>query len=84
MTDFKDDIIPSLDIEEELEGLFIITKNHEDYITIKDLENGLKNKDSKVYKNTASTELQRIGCKAIRKSIDTKQVRVITGIKKVE
>lgn len=81
MTEFAEDIIPTLDIEEELEGIFEVTKNPDDFISVKQLEFALTNKNSKVYKNVASTELKKLGCKQGRKYIDGRQIRVIFGIK---
>jgi hypothetical protein len=80
--DFKDDIIPIVDIEEELEDVFEITKNFDDFVEIKEIERELINKGSKIYKNVISTQLQRIGCKANKKYIEKRQVRVILGIKR--
>jgi hypothetical protein len=84
MVDFKDEeIIECVDIEQEIKGIFEITKNHEDFITMKDLEDGLKTNNSKVYKNVGSILLQQLGCKRARKYIEKTLARVLTGIKRI-
>ena len=82
MMDFQDDVIPTFDIEEALNGIFEITKNLEDYVPIKDLEIEIKNKGSELYKNKMTTMLKQAGCKAGRKYVDKRLCRVILGIKR--
>lgn len=83
MVDFKEDIISIVNIEDVLDDIFIITKDMNDYITVKDLETTLSDKKSTIFKNVATVQLELLGCKRGRLQIDKRQTRVIYGIKPI-
>lgn len=79
----RDDILPTIDIQEVIEERFIITKNPEDFVPFTQIISWLKENGVKDSTNKIGRELTALGLNILIKSIDRKSIKGRTGIKEL-
>lgn len=79
----RDDILPTIDIQEVIEERFVITKNPEDFVPFTQIMNWLKENGVKDSNTKIGRELTALGVNTLDKKIDRKTIKVRTGIKEL-